>query len=156
MFALISCFSFFKKQNLGYIWFLFLHMFLKTVYENPKNIILVFYKTCSYSLNLIFFMFSNQKKKKKPTVFSYFLSFPWFLKQKTVFKNRNNRNQASSYSWISHHFCFYFCFLCLTLLQYSLLLNSNMDSPYTRLILLPFEPCLKGRLYFKLTYLIRE
>ena len=61
------------------------HCFVKPssriVFENIENMILVFFENCSYSLNLMFYVFFIIKKTRNQKVFPYY-----FLKQKTVFK----------------------------------------------------------------------
>ena len=40
----------------------FLKLFFITVFENTKKTIFVFFEICSYSLNLVFFVFFKKKK----------------------------------------------------------------------------------------------
>ena len=64
-------------------------MFLKTVFENTRNIVSMFFENCFCSQKLMFSCFSyflEQKKDCELKVFSMSLFF-LFLKTKTVFKN---------------------------------------------------------------------
>ena len=63
--------SFQKRQ--GSVWFMFLKLFLKTVFENIDNTILVFFKNYSCFLNLVV-----KKKKKLRTKHVLFLFFFFF------------------------------------------------------------------------------
>ena len=67
--------SFFVFQRL---WVCFLKLFLKTVFENTKNTILVFFEICCCYLNLVFYMFFvffKRKKTWKPSMLSVFSLF---------------------------------------------------------------------------------
>ena len=65
----------------------FLKLFLRLVFENIENIILMFLEDYSYSLNLVFFFlcFFFLIKKKKPNTF--FIVFSLFF---LFFKTKNN------------------------------------------------------------------
>ena len=62
--------------GLAYVWFLFLKLFLRTIFETIENIILLFSKYCSCYLNLVFsvfFMFLRTKKVGTKHVLYVFL-----------------------------------------------------------------------------------
>ena len=58
-------FVYLSKKKKGPLGSCFLKLFLRTIFENTKNIISVFSENCSCSLNLMFSMFSRFFKKKK-------------------------------------------------------------------------------------------
>ena len=65
---------------------------MRTNFENKESIILVFFKNCSYYLYLVFSVFSmffRTKENWNQTFSSRFHYSPYFLKHKTVLKNRN-------------------------------------------------------------------
>ena len=57
----------------------FLNLFLRTVFENIENIILMFSENSSYSLNFVFF---GIKKDWKSNMFSIFSLFSLFCKNR--------------------------------------------------------------------------
>ena len=45
---------------------------LENIFENTENIIFVFFENCSYSFDLVFFVFFIIVKKMEPNLFSLF------------------------------------------------------------------------------------
>ena len=75
----------------------FRNLFLRTVFENTDNIILVFFGFTLCYLNLMFSVLFFKKKKKESNMFYMFSLF--FITKKTVFKNYN---QTSSWPLYFH------------------------------------------------------
>ena len=71
------------KEKKGLFGSCFLKLFLRAVFENTENIILMFFENCSYYLNLVFFIFFKTKKIVTKRV----LPIPVFLVI-LVFENR--------------------------------------------------------------------
>ena len=63
----------------------FVKLLMRIVFKNIENIILILFENCSYSLNLVFYVFFITKKKKTGNQKCFPYS-PCFLKQKTIFK----------------------------------------------------------------------
>ena len=53
----------------------FWKLFLITIFENTVNTILLLFENCSYSLNLVFFVFFFFLKKKTIVFFVFFFFF---------------------------------------------------------------------------------
>ena len=66
----------------------FVKLLMRIVFKNIENIILILFENCSYSLNLVFYVFFITKKKKnwEPKVFSLFSLF---------FETKNNFQTVS-------------------------------------------------------------
>ena len=97
--------------------FLFLkNIVIEKVFKNTNNIIFVFFKNSSYSLNLIFF----KKKIGNQMCYSCFSYYHCLQEHKTIFINRNltssyillskNKNQTGPYILLSI-FSFYIEYL---------------------------------------------
>ena len=70
--------------------FFFFKLFMKIVFENTENVILVFSENCHCSLHLVFYMFFVFSIiKKSNNLFFMFSYCPCFSGQKTIFKNYN-------------------------------------------------------------------
>ena len=59
--------------------FRFLKLFFITVFENIKKTIFVFFKNCSYSSNLVFFVFLKKKTINKFALRDIFIMYGIYL-----------------------------------------------------------------------------
>ena len=76
-----------NRETLGLFGSCVLTLFLRTVFENTVNTILVFSENCFGYLNLVFSVFKKVLRIKH--VLPVFLVLLCFLEKKTVLKNMN-------------------------------------------------------------------
>ena len=99
-----NCFQKQESNKLGPVWFsrnrerniqvkglfgsYFLKLFLRTIFENTKNTIIVSSENFSYSLDLLFSVFFLTVKKKEPNMFCMFFLFFLFLGTKNCYQKQ--------------------------------------------------------------------